>query len=705
LASREERYQLLFEGDRRRAEEALRQSEEQYRLLFESNPLPMWVFNRSDLRFLAVNEAAVRHYGFSRQEFLAMTIAEIRPEEDIPALLKATSNRPQGLRNATVWRHRTKDGAIIDVEIVSHVIDFHDAEAELVAARDITLRKEVELQLQTAQEVLSHERKMLRALIDNIPDFMYVKDTKSRFVLANVALASSMGGKSPQELLGKTDSDFYTPELANAYFQDERNIIDTKQPLLNREEECRDASGKKIWLLTTKVPLLDDRGTVTGIAGLGRDITERKSAEERVQYLAYYDALTGLPNRTLLKDRLTKALASARRRKEKVALLFLDLDRFKFTNDSLGHSIGDLLLQSVAERLKRWVREQDTIARLGGDEFLLILTAINDLADVMICAERIMDEMRPEFMIQGNSINIGCSLGISVFPDHGADVETLIKNADSAMYSAKESGRNNYQFFTRDMNVQIVERISLENNLRQALERKELSLAYQPQMHMVTGDLTGMEALMRWQHPEMGFVPPDKFIRVAENSGLIVSLGEWALRIACGQACKWQDQGFPAVPIAVNVSAVQFRHERFLDLIQMVLQETRLAPKYLELELTESLLLANGDVTISVLRQLKEMGIKLAIDDFGTGYSSLSYLRQFPVSKLKIDRSFVQHVAENPDDAAIAAAIISMAKSLNDEIQGYYFSKPLTTEQLTEKLRNMLRAGTPLNPLKITSCS
>jgi diguanylate cyclase (GGDEF)-like protein/PAS domain S-box-containing protein len=610
---------------------------------------------------------------------------------------------------------------------VSHVIEFHGAEAELVAARDITLRKEVELQLQTAQEVLSHERKMLHALIDNIPDFMYVKDTKSRFVLANMALARSMGGKSPQELLGKTDSDFYTPELANAYFQDERNIIDTKQPLLNREEECRDASGKKIWLLTTKVPLLDDQGTVTGIAGLGRDITDRKSAEERVEYLAYYDALTGLPNRTLLKDRLTKALASARRRKEKVALLFLDLDRFKFTNDSLGHSIGDLLLQSVAERLKRWVREQDTIARLGGDEFLLILTAINDLADITICAERIMDEMRPEFMIQGNSINIGCSLGISVFPDHGADVETLIKNADSAMYSAKESGRNNYQFFTRDMNVQIVERISLENNLRQASERKELSLAYQPQMDMVTGNLTGMEALMRWQRPDMGFVPPDKFIRVAENSGLIMSLGEWALRIACGQACKWQDQGFPAVPIAVNVSAVQFRHEHFLDLIQMVLQETRLAPKYLELELTESLLLANGDVTISVLRQLKEMGIKLAIDDFGTGYSSLSYLRQFPVSKLKIDRSFVQHVAENPDDAAIAAAIISMAKSLNlkviaegveteeqmaflrahrcDEIQGYYFSKPLTTEQLTEMLRNMLRAGTPPNPLKITSCS
>ena len=440
-----------------------------------------------------------------------------------------------------------------------------------------------------------------------------------------------------------------------------------------------------------------------------RDITDRKVAEERVQYLAYYDALTGLPNRTLLQDRLAKALASARRRKDKVALLFLDLDRFKDINDSLGHSVGDLLLQEVAERLKTWGREQDTVARLGGDEFLIMLTHVKDVPDAAVAAERLMDAMTAEFVVQGHSLSVSCSVGISIFPEHGADGETLIKNADAAMYSAKENGRNNFRFFTEDMNAQVVERLTLESSLRLALDKKELFLVYQPQMDIATGRITGLEALLRWQHPELGLVPPDKFIRIAENSGLIVPIGEWVLRTACSQARKWQDEGLPAVSVAVNVSAVQFRQEGFCELIRRVLHETGLAPQYLELELTESLLLANADLMLSVLQELKAMGVTLAIDDFGTGYSSFSYLRQFPVSKLKIDRSFIRDVAVNPDDAAITTAIISMAKSLKlkviaegveneaqmsflrahqcDEIQGYYFSKPLAVDKVADKLR------------------
>jgi diguanylate cyclase (GGDEF)-like protein len=296
----------------------------------------------------------------------------------------------------------------------------------------------------------------------------------------------------------------------------------------HRDEKSRDELRFKNGKIFDRysAPLVDSKGRYRGRIWYFRDITDHKVAEERVQYLAYYDALTELPNRTLLQDRLTKALASARRQKDKVALLFLDLDRFKNINDSLGHSIGDLLLQHVAERLKRSAREQDTVARLGGDEFLIVLTGVKDIADAAVAAERIMDTMTAEFVVQGHSLGVSCSLGISIFPEHGTDGETLIKNADAAMYSAKDNGRNNFRFFTEEMNAQVVERLILENSLRLALDKKELFLVYQPQMNIATGRITGLEALLRWQHPELGLVPPDKFIRIAENSGLIVPIGE-----------------------------------------------------------------------------------------------------------------------------------------------------------------------------------
>jgi diguanylate cyclase (GGDEF)-like protein/PAS domain S-box-containing protein len=463
------------------------------------------------------------------------------------------------------------------------------------------------------------------------------------------------------------------------------------------------------WRTSCGQAFYDDTGHITRMSGITMDIDERKLAEERVKFLAYYDALTELPNRTLFQDRLTKALASARRQRNKVALLFLDLDRFKTINDSLGHSVGDLLLKRVAERLKKWAREQDTVARIGGDEFLIMLTGIKNIRDAAIATERLMDAMTVEFVVQGHPLNISFSLGISIFPEHGTDGEALIKNADAAMYCAKEHGRNNFQFFTQDMNVEVMERLTLERGLRLALEKKECFLVYQPQMDICTGRVTGLEALLRWQHPELGPVPPDRFIPIAENSRLIVPIGEWVLKTACSQARKWQDEGLPAVSVAVNVSAVQFRQEDFCKFIKRVLFETGLAPQFLELELTESLLLANADVTFSVLQELTDMGVTLAIDDFGTGYSSFTYLKQFRVSKLKIDRSFIANVAANPDDAAITAAIISMAKSLNlkviaegvedeaqmsflrahqcDEIQGYYFSKPLAVDLVADKLR------------------
>jgi len=678
----------------------LRQSEIQYRLLFDSSPLPMWVFDRKTLKFLAVNEAASRQYGFSSQEFLTMTIADIRPEKDLPALSEAIASPFHGLQEATIWQHRKKNGAIFDVEILGHDLYFHGIEAELIAARDISERKR-------SEEMVHNSENKYRVLFEDSADANWLMDEKG-FLDCNAA-ALRMFGYSAAEMMHPSDiSPPNQPDGTSSRVAAEERITAAFRSGAQRFEWSHQRKNGNVFPAEVCLTALTLSGQPRLLATV-RDITDRKVAEERIQFLAYYDALTGLPNRTLLLDRLAKALAAARRQNNKLALLYLDLDRFKDINDSLGHSVGDLFLHEVAGRLKRWGREQDTVARLGGDEFLIMLTNVKDIPDAAVAAERLMDAMTADFVVQGHTLGVTCSLGISVFPEHGTDGVTLIKNSDAAMYSAKESGRNNFRFFTEDMNAQVAERLAFEHSLRLAIPQNELFLMYQPQIDIVTGRIIGLEALLRWQHPELGLVPPDKFISIAENSGLIVPIGEWVLKTACSQARKWQDEGLPAVTVAVNVSAVQVRQEGFCELIRRVLHETRLAAQYLELELTESLLLANADLMLSVLRELKAMGLTLAIDDFGTGYSNFTSLRQFRVSKLKIDGSFIRDVAVNPDDAAITAAIISMAKSLKlkviaegvedeaqmsflrahqcDEIQGYYFSKPLTVDKVPDKLR------------------
>jgi diguanylate cyclase (GGDEF)-like protein/PAS domain S-box-containing protein len=562
----------------------------------------------------------------------------------------------------------------------------------------VTERKQVERDIRKSE-------KRYRLLFERNLAGVFRTTLTGRVVECNKAAASLFGYDSPEEVMAVAAADLYETASDREAFLTKLN---SEKSVTNHEMRFRRKNGDSAWAMINASLVDEESQIATIIEGTLVDITERKFAEEQVKTLAYYDALTGLPNRILLRDRLSTALATARRQKHKVALLFLDLDRFKIINDSLGHSVGDLLLQDVAARLKRFAREQDTVARLGGDEFLIVLTNIKDVPSIAVAAERFMEAMTTKFVIQGHSLSIGCSLGVSIFPENGADNETLIKNADAAMYSAKDGGRNNFRFFTADMNAQAVERLVLENGLRQALEKKELFLEYQPQMNTVTGEIVGLEALLRWQHRELGLIPPHQFIGIAENSGLIVPIGEWVLRTACSQARKWQEEDLPAVSIAINVSAVQFRQHEFCELIRRVLRETGLAPHYLELELTESLLLANADVTLSVIQELKAIGVTLAIDDFGTGYSSFSYLREFRVSKLKIDRVFIRDVAVNPDDAAITTAIISMAKNLHlkviaegveteaqmsflrahqcDEIQGYYFSKPLAVDKVAGKL-------------------
>jgi diguanylate cyclase (GGDEF)-like protein/PAS domain S-box-containing protein len=653
------------------------------------------------------NHAFTTMTGYSKEEVLGKNPRLLKSGEQTESYYAELWST---ISSGKVWQgeivNRRKDGTTYSEEMTITPIAQNVGQANwthfIAIKQDITERKR-------AEEELYRAHQMLQTILNTIPQRVFWKDRNCIYLGCNRILATDAGLENPVEIIGKSDFDLAWRETAEVYRSDDKLVMAQGSARLGYEEIQDRPDGRRVWLRTSKLPLWDREGKVIGLLGTYEDITQRKVAEERVQYLAYYDALTGLPNRTLLQDRLSKALASARRRKDKVALLFLDFDRFKDINDSLGHSVGDLFLQEVAERLKKWAREQDTVARVGGDEFVIVLTAVKDGADAALAAERLIRAMSAEFVVQGRSLSISCSLGISVFPEHGRDCEALIKNADAAMYCAKGNGGHNFRFFTEDMNAQTVERLTLESSLRLALNKKQLFLVYQPQMDIATGKIVGLEALIRWQHPELGLVPPDKFIRIAENIGLIVPIGEWVLRTACSQARKWQDEGLPAVTVAVNVSAVQFRQEDFCELVRKILRETGLAPQYLELELTESLLLTNADVTLSVIQELKAIGVTLAIDDFGTGYSSFSYLRQFQVSKLKIDRSFIRDVTLNPDDAAITAAIISMAKSLNlrviaegvedeaqmtflrvnrcDEIQGYYFSKPLAVDNVADKLR------------------
>ncbi|MFZ0312684.1 MAG: EAL domain-containing protein [Candidatus Korobacteraceae bacterium] len=618
-----------------------------------------------------------------------------------------------------VWQgeivNRRKDGSNSTEEMIiapvslapSYITHF------VTINQDISQRKRSEEELRRAEE-------KYRAIYEDAVVGIFRLTPEGHLLDVNRAFARMHGYASAADLLAEISSTPHPIFLHVVQLDTWVEVLDSQGVVCGAEVKIARRGCADTWGLVNLRAVRSIDGDVVFYEGTIEDITDRKIAQQEVHFLAYYDVLTELPNRALLRARLDKALAEARRRTDKVALLFLDLDRFKTINDSLGHSFGDLLLQQVAGRLKNATREQDTVARVGGDEFVIVLTSANDVADIATAAERVIKAVTDEFVIQGQALRVTCSLGISIFPEHGSDSETLIKNADAAMYSAKENGCDNFRFFTDDINARIVERLTLENGLRLALEREEFFLVYQPQVSIVTGEITGLEALLRWQHPQLGLVSPDKFVRITENTGLIVGIGEWVLRTACHQAKKWQQDGLLMVPIAVNVSSVQFRQEGFPNLIRDVLVETGLAPQSLELELTETLLLSNADMMFAVLQELKAMGLKLAIDDFGTGYSSLSYLRQFPVDKLKIDRSFIRDIAINPDDAAITGAIIGMARDLNlqviaegveneaqlsflrahqcGEFQGYYYSQPLTVDQLDDKLRKLPAPQDPAWP-------
>ncbi|MBS1224626.1 MAG: diguanylate cyclase/phosphodiesterase with and sensor(s), partial [Proteobacteria bacterium] len=441
---------------------------------------------------------------------------------------------------------------------------------------------------------------------------------------------------------------------------------------------------------------------------------QRRTAEDRIRHLANHDALTGLPNRTLLLDRLSQALHSAQRKQHCVGVLFLDLDHFKTINDSQGHDMGDQLLEAIGQRLRNAIRQEDTLARQGGDEFILVLSDLLDPTAAGRVAEHLLQALRTPFILNHQAWHVGASIGISIYPVDSADPSTLIRYADSAMYRAKEMGRACYAFFTTELNAQVSERFDLGNELRRALERDEFVLHYQPQIDLATGQPVGVEALIRWQHPQRGLLPPARFITTAEETGLIGPIGEWTLRTACAQGRLWQDAGLPPLSIAVNLSAKQWLQPDLENQVIEALESADLEPRFLELEITESLLMRDSDKMIETMRQLRARGVRFAVDDFGIGYSCLGYLKRFPVNRIKIDRSFVQDIPGDLDDAAIATTIIQMGKSLRlnvvaegvetieqlrflgeqgcDLAQGYYFSKPLPAGECVEYLTRLMRA-------------
>jgi diguanylate cyclase (GGDEF)-like protein/PAS domain S-box-containing protein len=580
---------------------------------------------------------------------------------------------------------------------------------------DRSLRYAVERKIM--EDALFAEKERALVTLNCIGEAVVCTDIAGNITFLNL-VAEKMTGWSLQEAAGRPMTEvFRTWDVRSAEPTEttaELAILQIRAMHLPPSCILIRRDGMEIPIEDSIAPIHDRQGNAIGAVIVFRDVSVAQAMARQITHSAEHDFLTGLPNRMLLNDRIGQAIASAQRRKKQVAVLFLDLDGFKHINDSLGHPIGDKLLQSIAKRLTATVRGADTVSRQGGDEFVVLLADLSQADDAVIMAARMLRTVAESHAVDPHDLHITTSIGVSVYPDDGLDAETLIKNADTAMYQAKENGRQSYQFFKPAMNARAVERQTIEESLRRAVERQEFAIHYQPKICMRTGMITGAEALIRWTHPVRGAIAPAQFIPVAEDCGLIVPIGRWVLRQACEQARAWLSAGLPAINIAVNVSAMEFQDEAFLEGLLLILKESRLDPRSLELELTESALMKRVEATAAILHTLKESGVQVSVDDFGTGYSSLSYLRKFPIDSLKIDQSFVRQIGRGSDDAAIVTAVISMARSLKlrvvaegvetekeleflkahecDEAQGYFFGRPMPASQYAALL------GTGLPP-------
>jgi diguanylate cyclase (GGDEF)-like protein/PAS domain S-box-containing protein len=573
--------------------------------------------------------------------------------------------------------------------------------------RDILRALRYAVERKVIEEKLFDEKERAQVTLNCIGDAVICTDLNGNVTFLNM-VAERLTGWSLIEAAGKPMAEAFqivdsvtrktTPDpMEKSVVQDRTGNLPINCILIRRD-------GHEVFIEDSVAPIHDRAGNITGSVLVFRDVSAARTLADQLAHAADHDSLTDLPNRSLLNDRLEQAIAMAARLHDKIAVLFLDLDGFKHINDSLGHPTGDKLLQRIATCLRDCVRAPDTVSRQGGDEFVVLLRTLHKPEDAIVATNRILDAVAIPHFIDSRELHVTASIGVSLFPGDGRDAETLIKNADTAMYQAKENGRHGYKFFRPEMNVRAVARQSIEQDLRSAIERKEFTLHYQPKIDLRTGAITGTEALIRWNHPVRGLVPPLQFIPVAEDCGLILPIGAWVLREACTQVKAWTDARLPPMTMAVNVSAVQFRNEGFLERMFATMAEVGMDPQFLEVEITESVLMKHAEVASSILRTLRDNGVRVSVDDFGTGYSSLSYLRKFPLDAIKIDQSFVRQITPKPADAGIVSAIISMGQSLNlrviaegvetaedlaflkahncDEAQGYLFSRPLPAKDL-----------------------
>lgn len=710
---RERRYSRVVElRAAQLAEENIR-SERRYQQLFDSNNDALFVVEISDGdpgKFLDVNQAMCQRLGYSREELLALGPLDINlpgMEEELKQCVRHVLQH-KGHLFETI--HITKGGEQIPVEINIRMLGEEHDSLFLGCARDVTRR----LQAHEAQ-IKAREREMVKlsSALEQTADSVMITDRHGVIEYVNPAF-EVVTGYSRDEACGKTPAIIKSGLNGGDEYEKLWKIITRgdvyRNVLINRKKD-----GSLYYEEKTITPLKDSDGEVTHFISSGKDITERMQTEERLHHLVNHDILTDLPNRAFFMERVNNAIFQARGIDQRCAVLFIDLDRFKNINDTLGHTIGDLLLQAVPDRLHSCVRDRDVVARFGGDEFAILLEKIPNSEAAAKVAGKLVDVLARPFLIDGQEFYLSASIGISLSPDDSSDADTLIQNADTAMYRAKDTGRNNFQFYSTEMGIRAFERLSLETSLRYALERGEYELFFQPQVEMASARIVGAEALLRWQHPELGLVTPDKFIPLLEDTGLIIEVGEWVLDIACRQGQIWDELVDGSFKMAVNLSGKQFRNELLIESIQKALGRSSFSPPQLDIEITETVLMQDDRVSLANIRTLKELGVRLSIDDFGTGYSSLSYLKRFPVDCIKIDRTFIRDVTHDPEDAAIVTAVIAMAHSLNleviaegveaeaqveflnrygcDYMQGYFFGRPLPQDEFDALLIEANKQG------------
>ena len=661
-------------------------------------------------RWLQVNDYMCEMLGYSREELLQLAWTETTHPDDLPENLALFKRLAAGEFDSFQYDKRfiRKDGGIVDTTMEVRCVRRGDGSVETVVimVRDITERKRSETALRESEE-------RFRSLTALSSDMFWEQDEQYRFTSVSGVDSGKVTQTRADLIIGKKRWEQDYTNMSADDWAKHIAILDARQPFRDLELSRPDDSGKTVWITISGEPIFDSSGGFKGYRGVGKEISERKKDEERIQFLANHDALTSLPNRAMFSEVLNLAIQNGQRYKRGFAVLFIDLDRFKIINDTMGHDAGDKLLKEMGTRLSETVRSSDVVARLGGDEFVVLVQEVSETKQVDAVARKILSALVEPMSMQGQECRVTASIGICMYPADAQDEKALMKNADIAMYRAKEDGKNTYKFYSEETNVHTFERMALETSLRRGLERNEFFLHYQAKLDLRTGHITGVEALIRWQHPELGMVPPMQFIPLAEETGLIVPIGKWVLNTACAQNVAWQGDGLPPLCMAVNLSARQFADENLLEDIAAALKSSGLRPELLELELTESMVIQNTERAGRILAAIKKMGVRLAIDDFGVGYSSLTHLKRFPIDTLKVDRSFIRDLPQDLEDKAICEAIIAMGKSLNltvvaegvetleqqtflqdhncDEMQGFLFSKPIPSDQFAELLRKRLR--------------